>query len=166
MVAVMQQHVPEPYSDYFSTEEATAQGPQRALEQCQARYDAAERETSERKTLLGRLRSMIPGSKDTDKAPTLDFSKVIGMSTHHAKMLIRASSSPDAPLLQAGLPREVVRQLVQAVASRVVAGLLQLKSPGTEFANTKNGAARHDHVCSINAFETKFTCGSPSMGLR
>lgn len=155
MVAVMQQHVPEPYRDYFSTEEAIAQGPQRALEQCKARYDAAKSESSMRKAMMNTVRRLLPNpfAKFTDKAPALDFSTVVEKSTHHAKMLLRAPRLPlDALLQQVGFPPEDVRQRFQAAASRSMPGLL--KTPATTFTSTKNGAARSfcdmpDAVCDM-----------------
>eukprot|EP00892_Ulva_mutabilis_P011345 jgi/Ulvmu1/8583/UM045_0026.1 len=144
-VAVMQQHVPEPYCDYFKVEDAIMHGPLCALQKCQSKHAEAELESQKHIGVFGRVRRMLPGApakeSESDRPDRLDINAVRERSSYHAKLLMCGVKAPESLLLGVGLRRDFVQQMCWNEASRLFADLLV--TPETSFPSTKKALDAH-----------------------
>ena len=140
MVAVMWQHVPEPYSHFFNVEDAMMFGPQTALDKCKDSFQGSNEYGTRQESSKASWWSKISRSgSDTGKDASLCPKMVKAQAREHAAALLCRSQHWTEQMLPQML------RVVQAVASPLAASMLQTSS---DFPCTRKGVLSHASVCS------------------
>lgn len=119
MAAVVPQHVPPPYSDFFDPEDVLLHGVQHALKRAQEKYTTHH---SEAVNSRGGFFSWIPTLRrsEGDVAAPLDAARVLARSQEHARMLLRCQVDCVEHML--GLP--LLQQTIHMSFTKLLAALL------------------------------------------